>query len=93
MFAEEFDALVLNGQLVPPEPLRMFEGQRVHVTLAIPPVPIDAKAAIEPIPELDVEKDVSVRMPFPGTAVSNPKIVQGPGLRPCLIFPEELPDD
>lgn len=86
MFAEEFDALVLNGQLVPPEPLRMFEGQRVHVALLTPastrPVVIDATTQTEPTPEFDVEKDVSVRMPFPSRVVSNPNIVHGPGLTP-----------
>src|ERR1043166_97583 len=35
MLEEEFDAQVLNGQLVPAEPLKVFEGQRVHVTVTV----------------------------------------------------------
>ena len=96
MLEEEFEARVLNGQLVPAESLRHFEGQRVHVTVSAPkrtPQPAIAEAEPAPPQDLDIEKDVYVRMPLPGKVVVRPVIVQGTGLRPCLIFPEDLPDE
>jgi hypothetical protein len=40
-----------------------------------------------------VETDLYVKMPFPGEVLRNAVLVEGAGIRPCLILPEELPDD
>jgi len=48
---------------------------------------------IEKMPDIDVERDVAVRMAFRSTEVINPTIVPGGALKPCLIFPAELPDE
>ena len=93
MLEQEFDAQVCNGQLVPSEPLECFEGQRVHVTLTAVPFALDNHLEMGLAHDRDVEKDVYVRMPFPSRLVANPTIVAGGMLKPCLIFPEDLPDE
>jgi len=97
MLEGEFEAQVFNGQLVPSEQLRQFEGQRVHVALSSQTsstsmVANDAAQA-EPPNDFDVEKDVAVRMAFLSKTITNPTIIQGSGLKPCLIFPLESSDD
>jgi len=49
----------------------------------------EARFNEEPPPDLDVENDVYVRMPFQKKDLANPVIVKGAGLKPCLISPEE----
>ncbi len=96
MLKQEFDACVVDGQLVPADALRAFEGHQVHVTIAVPPVfaspSRDAPENAAP-EDLDVEKDVYVAMPFPETVMQEPIIVDGGRLKPCLIFPEDVEDE
>jgi len=93
MINQSFDALVVEGQLMPSDALRPFEGQRVHVTLS-DPIASDSgpekESHSEPPEDFDIEKDVSVRIPLASETIVNPVIVPGRGLRPCIILPEEM---
>jgi len=91
---EEFDAQILNGQLIPAEPLRMFEGQRVHVTLSAPvqeaPSPIEA-----PTPEIAEQVMLEPWVWFPDApggrivrATPGPIILPDP---PVIPQEEDLP--
>jgi hypothetical protein len=90
MIAHSFDAHIVNGQLVPAEPLKAFEGQKVRVTVTAPE---KVSAAPEPAEDFDVEKDVYVKMPLASEVIPNPVVAKGNGLKPCLILPEELPNE
>jgi hypothetical protein len=98
MVVATYEARIVNGRLEPGDWLKQFEGQRVRVTVA----PVHEKAERstneatsepEPPEDLDVEKDVYVKMPFRSEIVQDAVIVDGGSLQPCLIFPEEMPDD
>ena len=91
MTASSFDAQIVNGQLVPAEPLRPFEGRQVHVVVSVRALPVEE--ATEPPEDMDVEKDVYVRLPLLSKAIGNPIIANEAKLKPCLILPEDLPDD
>jgi hypothetical protein len=99
MLTRTFEARVENGQLHAEEPLTALEGQRVRITLvplppSAPTFPEDEQHGVMEAPdEMDVEKDVYVKIPLPGEDVEGAVIVKGGPLQPCLIFPEELPDD
>lgn len=99
MLTKTFEARVEKGLLQHRESLRAFEGQQVYVTLIAPAAPQtqpEGKARLpaeEPPAELDVEKDVYVQVPLPGEVLKDAVVVEGSPLRPCLIFPEELPDE
>ena len=90
MIAHSFDARVSNGQLIPAEALRAFEGRQVHIAIAMSDTELSND---EPPDDFDVEKDVYVRLPLPGKVIVQPVIIKGSGLRPCLILPEDLPDE
>lgn len=97
MFEQGFDARVIDGQLIPTEPLRAFEGKEVRVTLSVPAestrAAIDESSDVQPPDNFDVEKDIYVRMPFRSVVVHHPPLVNGGALKPCLILPEDLPND
>jgi hypothetical protein len=40
-----------------------------------------------------VETEVFVKMPFPGDVLQDAVVVEGESIRPCIILPEELPDE
>ena len=92
MITSSFDARIVNGQLVPADPLRALEGQQGHVVVSVPPS-AELDALVEPPEEMDVEKDVYVRLALPSEMIANPIIAAGTELRPSLIFPEDLPDE
>ncbi len=86
--------VVFDNGSVPPE------GTRVEVVIR----PSSAQVApateglpdlsdIEPPDDLDVEKDIYVRMPRRYEKIEGAIIREGTGLKPTLIFPEELPDE
>src|SRR5439155_25712436 len=92
-----FDARVINGRLQYQAPLDDLEGQQVRVMLDIlapqdskplPPPPSD-----EPPEDMDVEKDVYVKMPFASEVLKDAVVIEGGPMEPCIILPEELPDD
>src|SRR2546426_664470 len=99
MLSHSFEARIVNGQLVPAEVLKAFEGQQVHITVSVPAKiaehasSVSANDGREPPEDLDVEKDVYVRMPLQNKAIPNPAIVKKNDLKPCLILPEGLPDE
>lgn len=86
-----FEAQIIGGQLVPGELLKAFEGQRVQVTVSAPEAARSQSSDSDPEPpeDMDVEKDVYVRMPLPSKDAPNLTLVRGEALKPCLIFPEE----
>ena len=97
-----FDARVINGRLQYQAPLDALEGQLVRVFLDIlaPDIlaPQDSKPLSPPpsdeSPEdMDVEKDVYVKMPFASEVLKDAVIIEGGPMEPCIILPEELPDD
>ena|SRR5437867_3239822 len=99
MRTKTFPARVTNGQLQYQEPLDAFEGQQVHVTLTAPDasVPFQEEApevsVEEPPEEMDIEKDLYVPMPLPGETLSSVRVIEGGSLPPCIVIPEELPDE
>jgi hypothetical protein len=99
MLTKTFEAEVRNGQLHCEEPLEALEGQRVQVTVTVPePAAQTANGQAQPVSEeppewLDVEKDIYVPMPFRGEILKDVRIVEGGPLEPCIIVPEELPDE
>ena len=48
---------------------------------------------VEPPGWMAVETDIYVKMPFPGELLKNAVIVPGEPLRPCIILPEETPNE
>ena len=96
MIRRAFPADVMNGQLRFQESLADLEGRRVLVVLdecetasnQWPQLVPDARA----IDEKDVEKDVSFHMPFRWEPVKATVTDKG-ALRPCLIVPEDSPNE
>ena len=96
MVRRAFPAEVTNGQLRFHESLADLEGRRVLVVLD------EYESATKPLPrltpdpmtldELDIEHDVSFRMPFHWEPVQA-TVVDGGPLRPSFIVPEELSDE
>jgi hypothetical protein len=99
MMTKTFQARVENGQLQHQEALHAFEGQQVQVTLVAvaPPseTPNGAAGSTEPEPPewLDVEKDIYVQMPRRVETLKDVVIVDKGRRPPCIVVPEELPDD
>lgn len=95
MNAQSFDAVIVNGHMVPSKSLEAFEGQRVHVTLTLPEPTVNKPSENDPdtAEDKDVEKDVSVRMPFPSKLLPDRPLIQEGSLKPCVILCEELPDE
>jgi hypothetical protein len=92
-----FDARVINGRLQYQAPLDALEGQQVRVMLDIL-APQDSKSlpppsSDEPPEDMDVEKDVYVKMPFASEVLKDAVVIEGGPMEPCIILPEELPDD
>ena len=98
MFRKAFAADVANGQLRFKESLADLEGQRVLVTVQSCPSEngTDVRLPLEPniqaLDGLDIEQDVSFRMPFRWEVVTALVTDAGP-LRPCLILPDELTNE
>ena len=99
MVAKTFSAQVVGGQLRHQESLAAFEGQEVRVTVAPPPSPVsesapptDSRDAVPP-EWMAVETDICIKMPFSSEVLKNAVIVEGAPMRPCLILPEESPDE
>jgi hypothetical protein len=99
MVGKTFSAHVTGGQLCHQEPLDRFEGQDVYVTvvprssLSTPLPPPAGSSSDEPPAWMAVETDLYVKMPFPGEVLRDAVVVEGTGIRPCLILPEDLPDE
>ena len=53
---------------------------------------MDSREA-EPPEWMAVETDIYVKMPFPGELLKDAVIVEGEPMRPCIILPEESPDE
>lgn len=97
MVRRAFPAEVTNGQLRFQESLVDLEGRRVMVVLDDLPTKDENRPRLTPDPvqidDMDVEQDVPpFRRPFRWKTV-NAVVKDGGPLRPCLILPEELPDD
>ena len=97
MARRTFSAEVTNGQLRFQESLVDLEGRRVLVVLDDFPTKVENRPRLTPDPvqidDLDIEQDVPpFQRPFRWEAVNAVVKDSGP-LRPCLILPEELPDD
>ncbi len=92
MIAKTIEGQVENGQLHHTDSLDAFEGQRVSVTVQAQTGP-PAEPGDEEVPEgIDLERDISVKMPLQLTILQDVEvIVRGP-MQPCIILPEELPD-
>lgn len=99
MISHSFEARIVNGQVVPGEALMAFEGQQVRLTVSAMPslapacLSVDADEVPESPEDLDVEKDVYVPMPFHREVLPNTTITTETALQPCLILPEDLPDE
>jgi hypothetical protein len=96
-------AQVVNGHLQHEQSLPELEGQRVIATLTLVPTESangkkpaetveNAEFDPEPPPWLEVENDVYFPMKRPARRLGKVKVrvVRG---KPCIILPEELPDD
>lgn len=98
MLRKSFAAEVANGQLRFRESLADLEGQRVLVTLGLYPhqgtsderLPLPSDP--QPSEELDIEQDLSFRMPFRWESVTA-SVADAGSLHPCLILPEESTDE
>jgi hypothetical protein len=98
-------AQVVNGHLQHDQSLAELEGQRVIATLTVVPKP-SANGAGEKAPPqetspdfdpesppwLEVEHDVYFPMTVPSIPLGKVKVKVEEGT-PCIILPEELPDD
>lgn len=99
MVTKTFPARVANGRLQYDESLAAFEGQQVHITLLASEPPQRTRSTGERLldeaaPEgMDVEKDIYVPMALTGEVLRNPVVLEGGPLKPCLVIPEELPDE
>ncbi len=94
MISISFEANIIDGDLRHQESLVTWEGRRVRVTLeSSGPAATGAPDEADSPVGLDVEKDVYVKIPFKTEVVEGAAVVEGGRLRPCLILPEELPDD
>jgi hypothetical protein len=85
MMTKMFEARVVNGRLQHGESLDAFEGRQVRVTLEA--APDEGRAPVA------VEHDIHVRLPFPGEPLPAARVIEGGPLRPCLVLPEDLPDE
>lgn len=98
-------AQVVNGHLQHERSLPEFEGQRVIATLTVvaedskngasekaPPQELSADFDPEPPPWLEVEHDLYFPMTAPSISLGIVKIKVEEG-KPCIILPEELPDE
>jgi len=96
MVHRAFPAEVTNGQLRFQESLADLEGRRVLVVLDEYESPSKPWPRLTPDPlsldELDIEHDVSFRMPFQWEPIKA-TVVDGGPLRPSLIVPEEISDE
>ena len=98
-------AQVVNGHLQHERSLPEYEGQRVIATLTVvaedsnssasekaPPRELIAVFAPEPPTWLEVEHDLYFPMTVPSVSLGIMKIKVEAG-KPCIILPEELPDE
>lgn len=98
-------AQVVNGHLQHERSLPEFEGQRVIATLTVvaedskngasekaPPQEPSAEFDPEPPPWLEVEHDLYFPMTVPSISLGKVKVNVEEG-KPCIILPEELPDE
>ncbi|MBI3823115.1 MAG: hypothetical protein HY289_10610 [Planctomycetes bacterium] len=99
-------AQVVNGHLQHEQSLAELEGQQVQVTLTVAPkdavngtpkpaqtMPKQSEESDpEPPPWLEIEHDVYFPMTVPEKPLGKVKIHKRRG-KPCIILPEELPDE
>jgi hypothetical protein len=98
---------IVNGHLQHARSLTELEGQHVIATLTVvPTVPANAKEAAapkethpeeaefdpDPPPWLEIEHDLYFPMTVPSISLGKVKVRVEEG-KPCIILPEELPDD
>jgi hypothetical protein len=98
-------AQVVNGHLQHEQSLAELEGQRVTLTV-VPSGPASGNGATQPTPQavekaefdpepppwLDVEHDVYFPIKVPRQLLEKKPVIVRRG-KPCIILPEELPDD
>lgn len=99
---------IVNGHLQHERSLTELEGQQVIATLTVvPTVAGNGKEATAPPPEthteearfdpepppwLEIEHDLYFRVTRPAKRLGKVKVTVRRG-KPCIILPEELPDD
>jgi hypothetical protein len=90
-----FESVVRNGQLTHGESLAPFEGKRVYVTVIAPQSPPSPSNGHEDegAEGLDVEKDLYAPMKPQTQRRADMRIVNTQQGKPCIILPEELPDE
>jgi hypothetical protein len=88
---QPIEAVYENGIFRPLQPVHLPEHQRVevHVPAATPG---NEEFDPEPPPWLDVETDLYVPMTVPSISLGVVKVKVEKG-EPCIILPEELPDE
>jgi len=99
MAGKTFPAVVTDGQLRHKQSLEAFEGQEVYVTLVAKPFSASPCQRTGPVRDdelpggMDVEHDLYVKIPLTGEVVPEALVVEGPSIRPCIILPEDSPDE
>jgi hypothetical protein len=91
-----FEAEVVNGHLRHEELPTDLEGQKVQVSLTAR-VPAAAEALpaadAEPPAWLNVEKDIYVPLAGKVDVLSGVRVIDKGRGTPCIVVPEELPDE
>lgn len=97
MVSKTFEGTVVGGQLAYNQPLHVFEGKKVLITVidpvATPTRELPAESTDEPPDDLDVEKEIYNKMPRKVEMLKGVTIIDKGRRRPHVILPEELPND
>ena len=84
---KSFDAVIAEGRIEHGENLRPWEGKEVQVTVLL------LSGEDEPPDDIDIEKDVYVKMPVKASVIQRIKIRDiGPAM-PSFILPEGIEDE
>ena len=84
---KSFDAVITDGRIDHEESLRPWEGKEVQVTLHL-------RISEEELPDdLDVERDVYMKMPVKSFVIRPSKFRDIGAAKPSLILPEEIADE
>ena len=81
-----FNAVIADGQIRHGENLTPYDGKEVHVTVHVRAI------EAEPPKDLDIEKDIYVKMPVETTVLGAATIRNIGSAKPSLILPEGLED-
>jgi hypothetical protein len=94
-----FPAVVSDGKLRHDQSLEAFEGQEVYVTLIAKPLSASPSPRTSPVWEveppvgMDVEHEICVKARLAGEVVLDALVVEGSSMKPCIILPEDSPDE